>query len=103
MIRFYLEIQKHFGKDSKNQLDSFSLLTYLHLKKNCLNDQIKELYSVYPPPLDYLHYSFLKYLFYAVFSRFCFGKMRKRMRSKRKLLKQIIKINKIQAEEEKKK
>ena len=91
MARFYSEIQKHFGKDCKDQLDNFSLLTYLHLKNAGLNDQIKELYSVYPPPLDYLRHSFLKYLFYAVFSRFCFGKLRKRMRIKRKTLKQIIK------------
>lgn len=90
MVRFYLEIQKHFGKDCKELLDRFSLLTYLHLKKAGLSDSIKELYSVYPPP-DSVRYPVLKYVFYAIVSRFCFGKTRKHLRSKRKTLKQFIK------------
>ncbi|MBR4126231.1 MAG: glycosyltransferase [Alphaproteobacteria bacterium] len=93
MVRFYSEIQKHFGKDCKDDLDKISLITYLYLQKTNDKERIKELLSVCSPPLDYLQHSFLKYLFYAVFSRLCFGKLRKRMRSRRKLLKKIVKLN----------
>lgn len=93
VIHFYLAVQRQFGKECEDILNDFSIRTYLYLKKASKDDLIKELFSVYPPPLEYLRHSFLKYLFYAVFSRFCFGKLRKRMRKKRKLLKQIIKLN----------
>ncbi len=92
-LRFYLAVQKQFGKNYKEILDEFSILTYLHLKKAGKDNLIKELFSVYPPPLEYLHHSFMKYLFYAIFSRLCFGKLRKRMRNKKKLLKKIVKFN----------
>ena len=94
MVRFYLEIQKHFGKDCKDILDYFSILTYLHLQNAGKDALIKELSFVYPLPFDYLKLSFVRYLFYIVFSRFCFGKMRKRMRIRRKLLKRIVTLKK---------
>ena len=94
MCRFYLAIQKQFGKDCKDELDKLSLLTYLHLQKDGNEDRIKELLSVYSPPADYLKNTFAKYVFYAIFSRFCFGKLRKKMRIRRKLLKEIIKFKK---------
>ena len=92
MVCCYAKIQETFGKDCKEELDEISLLTYINLKETGSEEKIKELYSVYSPPLNLLHYSFLKYVFYSVFSRFCFGRLRKRMKDTRNFLKQIIKI-----------
>lgn len=94
MVRFYLAMQKQFGKDCKDELEKLSLLTYLHLQKAGKDDLIQELLSLYTPPFDYLKHPFLKYLFYAVISKLCFGKFRKHMRNKRKILKKVSRFSK---------
>ena len=93
ILHFYLSAQERFGKDYKNELEELSLFTYLHMRKADKDDLIKVLSSVYPPPLKYLEHTFMKYLFYAVISRVCFGKLRRKIRNKRRLFKRILDFN----------
>ncbi len=90
MLRFYLAIQKQFGKNCADELNGLSILTYLHLQKAGRDDLIKTLCSVYPPALNDLRFSFGKLLFYTFFSKFCFGNPRRKMRRRKKILKQIV-------------
>ena len=96
VLRFYLAVQKRFGKDYSNELNRLSILTYFHLRKANRDDLIKVLYSVHPPNLNEAKFSFWEPFFYTFFLKFCFGKLRQKMRNRKKLLKELVRFKREQ-------